>query len=300
MNLEFLYILEGIRNTFLNYFFLLCTCFAEETVIILLFTFIYWCLDKKMGSKILFSYFTSGLIVQGLKLTFRIERPWVLDPNFTPVEQAVGSATGYSFPSGHTQCATSLYGSIATHLRRKSSYIISFVVIALVMFSRMYLGCHTPKDVLTSFIATSLVVVIVEFVSSNFSMTKGFDIFLVIVLEFTAIALTVYKWNLVKTGATTSVLAMDGFKSTGAVMGFAIGWYIEKHCIDFTTKTYSKKFQVLKMILGLGVALILKVGLKALFGDNIPGNIARYFIIAIWIVAVFPFIIRKFINEKNL
>ena len=300
MNLEFLYVLENIRNVFLNYVFLFFTSFAEEIVIILLFSLIFWCLDKKLGYKVLFAYFLSGLAVQGLKLTFRIERPWILDPNFKPVDQALGSATGYSFPSGHTQCATSLYGSIAFHLRKKIGYIISFVIIGLVMFSRMYLGCHTPKDVLVSFGITLIFVLIIEALASNISMTKAFDVVIVIALEIAAALLTFYFVKLVNSGASTAELAMDGFKSTGAVMGFAIAWFIEKYYVCFTPKTYSKKYQVIKMVVGLLVVLILKVGRKALLGDNIPGNMIRYAILVLWIVAVFPFMIKKFINDNNL
>ena len=149
--MEFLYFLESIRNGFLDIFFIICTSFGEELVLISLFAVIYWCINKTLAYRIAFSYFLSGIAVQGLKIHFRIERPWVIDPDFKPVEQVIDTATGYSFPSGHTQSSTSLYSSIAFHFKKRAVYIGAFILIAAVMFSRMYLGCHTPKDVLVSF-----------------------------------------------------------------------------------------------------------------------------------------------------
>lgn len=64
--------------------------------------FFYWCYDKKFARRIGLTYFSSGLVVQNLKIIFRIPRPWILDPDFHPVQSAIPHATGYSFPSGHT------------------------------------------------------------------------------------------------------------------------------------------------------------------------------------------------------
>lgn len=115
--MEFLYFLESIRNGVLNIFFIICTSFGEELVLISLFAIIYWCINKKLAYRIAFSYFMSGIVVQGLKIHFRIERPWVIDPDFKPVEAVMDTATGYSFPSGHTQSSASLYSSIAFHFK---------------------------------------------------------------------------------------------------------------------------------------------------------------------------------------
>lgn len=74
-------------------------------------------------------------------------RPWLLDPQFTIVESARGAATGYSFPSGHTQNAVGTYGGIARTSRRRAVRVACVAVILLVAFSRLYLGVHTPLDV---------------------------------------------------------------------------------------------------------------------------------------------------------
>ena len=59
------------------------------------------------------------------------------------------TATGYSFPSGHTMNAASLFGGIAVRkdYPRALRIVLGFVL-AFVAFSRIYLGVHTPQDVL--------------------------------------------------------------------------------------------------------------------------------------------------------
>src|SRR5699024_3428923 len=117
---------------------------------------LYWCISKALALKISFAYFLAGLTVQTLKVTFRIPRPWVLDPAFSPVESAVPAATGYSFPSVHTQSSACLYGTLGLRSSRKGLRSLFFAMVLLVGLSRMYLGCHTPWDVLASLAVSAL------------------------------------------------------------------------------------------------------------------------------------------------
>ena len=104
--MTFLWLLEGIRTPFLDKLMQFITYFGQELIIITFICTLYWCVDKRFAYFLGFSYFTAGLAVQTLKITFRIPRPWVLDPDFHAVESTISGATGYSFPSGHTQGAT--------------------------------------------------------------------------------------------------------------------------------------------------------------------------------------------------
>ncbi len=85
-----------------------------------------------------------------LKSVFQRTRPQFDDPIMT--------FTGYSFPSGHTITATVLYGCLAAlivaHTRNQSLRIAitgaAGIFIALVGFSRIYLGAHFLSDVLAA------------------------------------------------------------------------------------------------------------------------------------------------------
>ena len=145
--MEILRLLEGIRTPFLDSFFSVVTHLGEETFFIVLGIIFFWCIDKKEGYYILSVGFIGTIINQFLKLLFRIPRPWVRDKNFTIVESARSEATGYSFPSGHTQSSVGVFGSIARYEKAKWLRAVCIAICILVPLSRLYLGVHTPLDV---------------------------------------------------------------------------------------------------------------------------------------------------------
>ena len=94
------------------------------------------------------SVFGGMLLNKLLKFAFHRARPHFNDP--------ILKLDSYSFPSGHTMIATVLYGVLAAYLfskttdsrRRVLILLAAGLLIALVGFSRMYLGAHYLSDVL--------------------------------------------------------------------------------------------------------------------------------------------------------
>lgn len=96
------------------------------------------------------SVFGGMLLNKLLKYAFHRPRPRFDDPILT--------LTSYSFPSGHTMIATVLYGVLAAYLLSKTEslgarilvILSASILIALVGFSRIYLGAHYLSDVLAA------------------------------------------------------------------------------------------------------------------------------------------------------
>ena len=149
--MELLYALESIRTPFLDKLMGLVTNLGGEAVFIVAAIVVFWCLSKSCGYYMMTVGFAGTIINQFLKLWFRIPRPWVKDPNFTIVESARAEATGYSFPSGHTQNAFSSFGCLGMWTK-KGWRVLFFAIVVLIGFSRMYLGVHAPLDVGVAFL----------------------------------------------------------------------------------------------------------------------------------------------------
>ncbi len=305
----FLRFLEGLRNPVFDAFFSLITHLGEETVFILVGLVFFWCIDKRQGYYVFSVGFIGTLINQFLKLLFRVPRPWVKDPSFTIVESARAEATGYSFPSGHTQSSVGVFGSVARARKERALRRISLAICVLVPFSRLYLGVHTPLDVGVSIgIAILLVFGVYPLVMRAFDTRRGAYLFLLgvtvlSVLYFLFVHL--YRFPADIDPANFESGMKNAYKILGCTLGLLVAYELDRRFIRFTTEA-SLLGQVLKMVLGLIPILAVKEGLRTpltlLCGGN--SHIAdgvRYFLIclvagALWPLA-FPLICR--LTEKK-
>lgn len=292
--MKFLWFLEGIRTLSGNEFFQFVTCFGQETFLLSVICLFYWCIDKKFAFQLGLTYFTSGLAVQSLKITFRIPRPWILNPDFHPVESAIPHATGYSFPSGHTQGGTCLFAPLALKVKRYSLKFLFVFLFLLIGFSRMYLGVHTPKDVLTA-MAISL---LFSWLFAKFSQKLFNHIRLLsFSLGLCALFVLVYTLFLLFIEDLPVRYASDCIKASGAGLGFALGLYLEQTKLHFTTRTNSLWGQILKLLVGLCSTLLLKLFLSGLFSFLLWKTFVYAFLV-LWILFLYPFLFME-VHKKR-
>lgn len=291
--MEFLRFLAQYRTPAGDIFFQGITYLAQEVFVVAVICWLFWCTNKRLAYTLGFSYFSSGLFVQGLKITFRIPRPWILDPTFSPVNSAVAGATGYSFPSGHTQSISSLFGTLAFHGKKLRQKCLCLFVVFLVGFSRMYLGCHTPKDVCTSWALTLFFTWLAYSLFYKRDFQKGKEGRISLIMAALCIFLCIYAVILNQSGTITLSYARDCLKAAGAGTAFALGFYVENRFIRFTLpKKMSQK--LFRTILGLTVALCIQEGLKPLIGTSLPASFIRYFLVVSWILILYPLLFTKF------
>lgn len=301
--MEVLYWLESIRVPVLNEFMLLVTRFGEETIFLIAAMTVLWCVDKRKSYYFLAVGFLGLIANQVLKLTFRIPRPWVLDKNFTILEQAREAATGYSFPSGHTQTAVGTFGTLASITKNRAIKYLSVAICILVPISRMYLGVHTPLDVT---VAAAMAVLLVYFLKPV-AGEKSDKIMPWLLGAMVACAAAF--WAYVEFFPFPADMDLHNYESgiknaykfLGAIVGFAVVYIADEKWLHFEVKAVWWA-QIMKVAIGFILVLAVKSGLKApinaLFGESI-GSAVRYFLIVIVAGIVWPLSFKFFKGLGN-
>ena len=296
-----LYWLEGLRTPFLDEIMSVVTRLGEETIFMVVAIVAFWCISKKSGYYLLTVGFLGTTLNQFLKLLFRIPRPWILDPDFTIVESARDAATGYSFPSGHTQNAVGTFGAIARMTSRRWVRVLCIVILLAVSISRMYLGVHTPYDVGVSFVIATVLVFAVyplmkkidEKPSRLLWLLGGMVICSGAYLVFTY----AFPFPVDVDAANLQSGISNGWKLLGATVGMLAACWLDQKYIYFDPKAVWWA-QLAKTILGLALLLVIKSGLKApliaLFGDPGLAGAVRYFLVVLFAAAVWPMTFRWF------
>ena len=299
--MELLYALEKIRTPFLDKLMALVTNLGGETVFIAAAIIVFWCISKKCGYYMMTVGFAGTIINQFLKLWFRIPRPWVKDPNFTIVESARAEATGYSFPSGHTQNAFATLGAPARYAKSTVLRIVLALLIALTAFSRMYLGVHTPLDVGVSLvIGLILMFVLYPFFRDMDEKPKRiyilFGIFIALAAAFVAFV------ELYDFPADIDMENYEsGLKNAYMILFCAVGlllvFFLDSRYIHFSTDAVWWA-QIIKVVVGLGITVGIKAALKApllaLCGGHAVAHGIRYFIVILFAGIVWPMTFKFF------
>ena len=290
--MDFLHFIAQYRTPEADLFFQGITYLAQEVFVIAIICWLFWCSNKKLAYTLGFSYFLSGLLVQALKITFRIPRPWILDPAFAAVPSALAGATGYSFPSGHTQSITALFGTLALHAKKWHQKLLCAAVIVLVGFSRMYLGVHTPKDVLTSFFLSIGCTLVCYVLFYRKEAAAGREALISLLMAVMSAALVLYAAVLYQNSTIELHYAQDCIKASGAGMAFALGYYVEQKYIRFSPPAKTLK-KVLRLEVGLAVAMLLQTWLKPIIGESLPASFLRYFLVVAWALMFYPVLFTK-------
>lgn len=295
--MHFLRLLEGIRLPALDGFFGAVTYLGDELAFMVLAFALFWCVDKRTG----YYAFVAGLFGtignQFLKIVCRIPRPWVLDPDFTIVESARAAATGYSFPSGHTQNAVSTFGAAAVMTRRKWVRWVCLAVILLVPFSRMYLGVHTPLDVGVAFLMALVLLAALYPVFRSGEKTQKAMPYLLAAGIVLAGLFVLYVGGIradflpgSEDESNLSHAVKNAWTLLGAIAGLLVVFFHERRTGGFETRAPFLG-QVLKFTLGLALVAGVKAALKPAFYALLPAGPAdcvRYFLVVLLAGCIFP------------
>ena len=278
MDLEITKIIQLMRNPVTDWVFYFLTQLGDQYAFIVIAVILYWVYDKKYAHKFAFTYMLSALINTGVKEIFKRPRPYIAHPNEVSVEPH-WETDGYSFPSGHAQ-ASGVLGYLAYDLskRMKRPFIwkIGIALMILVPLSRIYLGQHYLSDVIVG--------VLLSFFIAHYTfklidlMNDKEEIYTLIVIPFFMVGLIFVQNH-------------TFFISAGAFIGFAIGYFLEKRYVKYDVMN-KPIIQILKVIIGLIGAILIKEGLKFVFSDTLWFDFLRYFMIGVWVAYGAPLVFK--------
>ena len=235
-----------------------------------------------------------------LKVTACAYRPWIRDARIVPYGNSMTTATSYSLPSGHTMNAVSVFGGGAVRKDLPRALRITLgITVALVAFSRNYLGVHTPQDTLVGILVGVLVMGLTVRLMNWVAAHPEKDILVAGIGMALAVAVAVYaavkpypadydaEGKLLVDGAK---MANDTFEGIGWCSAFLVGWILERRFVGFSTDI-SMVRRVTRVATGLlsyyAVSLILVPFIKGLL-PGAAGTIVSCFVQILYVSFVFP------------
>ena len=274
-------------------------CYGAVVLAILL----YWCKNKKLGVALMSIYGISLFINQFLKASFTVSRPWVKDTNITPTDYAIKGATGYSFPSNHVQTVTSINGTLAAQ-KKKNVLLINTFIIVFMAFTRMFIGVHTPKDVIFGIITGGISIILYYlYLKSIKDYPEREKEFLLLFFIISAICI-IYVLAKSYPQATEAnqiivdplTMKKDSMRSIAVFFTVFLGTLLEKKYVRFSTKV-SNKYKWQRLIIGVIISLAV-FGLSRLLLPMILrvelARLVETFLLVITVTFIYPFIFNKY------
>ena len=306
MDIEYLLFLQRFResiNDSLTPFMEGISLFAV-TYLIMIPVFVYWVVSKRKGLYTLVSYYLCCGFNAIVKLTVCAYRPWIRDARVHPAGDAITTATGYSFPSGHTVTAGPIYGGLAvvSWSWKKFVSVILGIFLLLTAFSRNYLGVHTPQDVFVGICESVFWLIIVAKIFTYLDEHPEKENLLLLIcfivgwLGIAYITFKPYPMDYVdgKLLVDPQKMMNDGYGDICLLIVFPVARYIEKRWIGFQAPGL-KGAGLAAGIAGL-VPLFLMIkfmrpALDGVLGTH-WGHFANTFILVLYCIALWPLVIK--------
>ncbi|MBR6185031.1 MAG: phosphatase PAP2 family protein [Clostridia bacterium] len=263
------------------------SAFGEELLLVLILGVLFWGYDKKIGRTVGLNALMGLVWSPMIKNVFLRRRPY-FDHEGIKILRVVDksadandiAAQGFSFPSGHSTNAVTVYASIAGQIKKRWLACLAVVLPLLVGFSRVVIGAHYPTDVLAGWALGLLCICVVSLL---WKAIKN-ELALYGVLLLTALPGLFY------------CKSADYFTSLGLMLGFMTGDQLEQRKVRFEN-THNLLRCLLRALGGAAIFFALNTLLKLPFPKDFLDSASfaalmvrclRYAVTAFALFGVYP------------
>lgn len=265
--METIKFIQSFSNDFLDTFFVFFTDLGGQTLGLILTIYFLWFRDKRYGYRLGFTVSLSLLINNMIKIFVNSPRP-IGEPGIRTLAES--TATGTSFPSGHSQGTSTTFTSLILHKRSKFIIIIGIIMMILIPISRLYLGVHWPKDVIFGTLFGILSVFLADIIFDYVEKTNNLYIFIII--------------SIVSILSIAFLNSEDYIKSVGSLSALCIGYVLDQKYIKYDIKSNSTN-PFMKLLIGLPILAILFLGIPEIIPFKPVMYFVKYFASTIWVTA---------------
>ncbi|MGL4572187.1 MAG: phosphatase PAP2 family protein [Clostridium sp.] len=271
--METIQFIQQFSSPSLDMFFSIITNLGGQTIGVVISLILFWCVNKKLGFKFLYAMLFSFSLNNILKGFFNVKRPIGTEGI---ISGEVNTATGSSFPSGHSQGNGTAFAFLMNEYRNKFIWIIGILMLILVPLSRLYFGVHWPLDVIFG-----TIIGIISVFISNKLFDKYYDNSSYLII-YTTIFFIVLGFILP---------SEDLIKALGALSALIISLLLERKFLNFNPKGTTKD-HIIKLLIGIIGALVLYLSLSKVLTYGILVFI-KYFILIFWVTFLCPLVFLK-------
>ena len=277
------------------------TMLGEDLVCVAVLGFLYWCWNKEFGKHVGLNVLVGITLNPMIKNIFIRRRPYFDNEGIKCLKAVDNSADiynipaqGYSFPSGHSTNAVTLYTSIGKYTKKKILMVLGVVLPLLVGFSRFALGVHYPTDVICGWLLGVIVIFLVPFLQKKIKNRWVFYALLVLV--------TLPGWFYCRSA--------DYFTGFGLLIGFILATEFEARFVKFENTRNVLRW-ILRLALGVGLYFGVNKLLKLPFSKDFleaatmlsfAVRAVRYCVIAFVTMGLYPLLFRvgdRIFKKKN-
>ncbi len=238
-----------LRTNEFTTFFKIFPLFASETFYLVTISIGCWCWKREFFKNLAMIVCLSTLFNTALKAFFQIPRP--------SIEHLVTALDPLGFPSGDVQVVTTVWLTLSWYFKSIYLWIFSFLLIFFVGLSRVYLGVHSPLDVLGGISAGFLIFLVYLYIQKSNTTFEINSLFIMFALVF----LGIYFLN----SQDLNALHTSSIKSIGTLLGIMIGDKLYRKfniMNDVVTNKSNIYLQIITAILGLSTLWLLRKGLS--------------------------------------